>query len=269
MGVVSKLPLIDIIIKYILLQSSIDDSKIKIYHHSGDNGLHYPRTKPTGEGLGIVSQQTQPYYSTASTKCKGKITFVQLPVAKRLGICIANQWTDNIQLHSAKYGRKIATNSIEQCISEIRVNYSYDWCDSAIRNLANDILIRLERKYAFADRQELLNIGLAVKNSNKQNSERFRTKRDGGSAAECEEKLQNSLQCYKNELSNLSDTFSTSQTTSQQHDAGCNLIRNILNDCDKNLCSSSPKETDAAEYGQYIQAILPNFNRNNCRNIFK
>jgi hypothetical protein len=106
--------------------------------------------------------------------------------------------------------------------------------------------------------------------------ERFRRKRDlsseDNSGENCEKKLAKSFECYRTELSKLSAALESSHTSElspqgrhkHQHQAGCDLIGNILNQCDQQLCNPSSHDSNANTYDEYVRTILPDFEVQRC-----
>ena len=103
----------------------------------------------------------------------------------------------------------------------------------------------------------------------------FRVKRELTSeiSDDCETKLRQSFECYRNELANLAASLESQERNSlttesrilHQNMAGCDLVDNILNKCDQLLCNpSSHSGSNVDTYNEYVRTVLPEFDVDKC-----
>ena len=193
--------------------------------------------------------------------------------AKDLGLCISKQLALDKVFQINRNCDDLDT-STNYCVRELNGIYSNSWRDDEMENFSKGVLQYLKTSLPIKCKtsrkgkvfQFLINgIEKRLRRKRASNSE-------DKSEDNCEMKLAESFTCYRTELSHLSEVLKSSEfsglspqaRTNQQNDAGCDLIGNILNRCDKHLCNPSSPDSDANVYNEYVRTILPDFDIQRC-----
>ena len=198
--------------------------------------------------------------------CK-KNVMISIHQATELGKCIfANLLLNDYPNADLQINEMIS--AADQCMEQLNENLFEAWCPEELE--AFKIKLRLYIIYSMA---------LMAENVNRIDSLQERLRRKRGLISEdqedCGTKLKESFECYRNELSILSNALKTHRTNAlsaearvlHQHEAACDLAQNISKKCDQILCSSVSLDTQKISYNDYIRTILPEFDIQSCGNF--
>jgi len=265
--VVTQLYIIQLILKFFTLSGS--QPNISLF----DNEKRNFRLNPSAsQHIKITNND---FSNNMGTICKKKL-YISTIEAQELGMCVFNQITQSTFYHWNIKSENL-NDEISKCIRQVKEMSSKISCSKDVEELSNTltnyIISNLHQRYGIGRREKNLHL---VKSNIL--DERFRSKRELISDEEidenCETKLKKSYDCYKDELSLLSSALETHQENAltpesriiHQNNAGCDLIRNILDKCDKLLCNPpASQDSNVDTYNEYLQTILPNFNVLECR----
>jgi hypothetical protein len=263
--IVTQLYIVQLLLKFFVLSGS----QLNVSLH--DNGRPYINSIPSNTQDVKILKNDAAFHTESG--CPKKLYF-SISEAKKLGTCVFHKIAaDTFFQPNVEYDN--LSDQIRSCIRQITEKYSKIWCDEEIidlsNNIANYLVINLPLGVELERRKKHLDF---VKTNHL--DERFRSKRellsDDDKKENCETKLNNSFDCYRSELSRLSSALKSHQEIVltpesriiHQNNAGCDLIRNILNKCDQLLCNPTSQDSNVDTYTEYVRTILPNFEVQEC-----
>ena len=159
-------------------------------------------------------------------------------------------------------------SAANQCMKDLNEYLFETWCPEELEMF--EIKLRLHIIYSMT---------LMAENFGRSHNLQERLRRKRGLISEdvedCGTKLKESFECYRNELSILSNALKTHRANAlsadarvlHQHEAACDLAQNISKKCDQILCSPVSLDTQKIGYNDYIRTILPEFDIQSCGNF--
>ena len=222
----------------------------KIQQQDGDSVL-------TSNSLGVIKDKLT---------CK-KNVMISIHEASELGKCVFTKIS--LDDHpKADLQTTTIISAANQCMKDLNEYLFETWCPEELEMFK--IKLRLHIIYSMT---------LMAENFGRRNNLQERLRRKRGLISEDEEdcgtKLKESFECYRNELSILSNALKTHRAnalsvearTILQHKAACDLAQNISKKCDQILCSPVSLDTQKVGYNEYIRTILPEFDIQSCANF--
>ena len=82
------------------------------------------------------------------------------------------------------------------------------------------------------------------------------------SADSCEERLQKSFECYQDQVKRFNQS-----PANQKQEEGCRMITNLVNCCDRILCTPPDRDNSIKEYAEYVKAIYGSFDLSKCEGL--
>ena len=250
--------ILHLILRFLILNSYQSSSgELNTYHVNQKIQQHTGESVAISNLLGVIEDKST---------CK-KNVMISIHQASELGKCIfANLSFDD---HTkADLQTTAMISAANQCMKDLNEYLFETWCPEELQMFK--IKLRLHIIYSMT---------LMAENFSRRDHLQERLRRKRGLISEDEEncgtKLKESFECYRNELSILSNALKTHRANSlsaearvlHQHEAACDLAQNISNKCDQILCSPVNLDTQKIGYNDYIRTILPDFDIQSCRNF--
>ena len=230
---------------------------------------------PFPKHLKTLKLNNKPFMQTlssgaTSTDCNKAITISETE-AKDLGACIFQQ--KGIQTNRA-IPVNIISGVLEKCLQQVNKKYLKHWCDEDMNILSEKIIsYKAFRKQPKIDTSQTSEMSKYFNTKDLKQSFRVKRELTSETSEDCETKLKESFECYRSELSSLATTLENHKSNAltpesriiHQNKAGCDLINNILNKCDKLLCNpTSHSASNVETYNEYVRTVLPGFDVNKC-----